>query len=154
MKLTALAIPCLLVVLTGCGRTDPGRIVNGTDETLLVALRLNYPFTEHCPDNYFREEIMQNYKAGPKESKTAADYAVSFDSISNIAVLKLLPDDVIDLGTVRLDADRNDYRSWEFTDISCKGNKGFTMHAQDESLMKYVGKSFLPIAVSYDFVIE
>lgn len=152
MKKIILAIIASSFLLTACGRQHPGKIINDTDETLLVSLKLNYPYTEECPDNYFREDIFSNYKTNDPEYKTASDYTISFDSIKNTALLKLMPDEEIDLGTVRAGCNRNNYKSWEFTEITCKGNKGYKMHAKDEEIMEYVDKPM--IFGDYDFEIE
>lgn len=143
MKVKILSFVFLALFLCSCGRQHPGRILNDTDETLLVTIKLNYPFTEYCPDNYFYKKIAQNNDVRTEGIKTATDFTISFDSIKNIAILKLLPNDEINLGTVRLGGgNRNDYRSWEFTEITCKGSKGYTMHAKDEQLMDYVNKRY------------
>lgn len=143
----------LSITLCSCGREDPGRIINDTDETVTMFLKLNYPGTKYCPDNYFREEIMLYKYSETDGHTTAGDYTVEFDSITNSAILKLLPGQKIDLGTVRLDADRNDYRSWEFKSITCKGDKGFRMHAEGPAIMEYVSKPLIPTG-TYDFIIE
>lgn len=142
----------LVFILSACGRKHPGKIINDTDETLLVSLKLNYPYTEYCPDNYLREDLFSNYKTDNPKYKTASDYTISFDTINNTAILRLLPNEEINLGSVRADGNRNDYRSWEFTEITCKGNKGFRMHAKDQEIMDYVNKPLL--FSSFDFEIE
>lgn len=153
MKVRILAAIVLLFIFTACGRKHPGKIINDTDETLLVSLKLNYPYTEYCPDNFLREDIFANNKTDNPEYKTASDYTISFDTAKNTALLKLLPDDEIDLGTVRMGGgNRNDYRSWEFTEIACKGDKGFSMHAKNEEIMEYVDRPLL--FSSFDFEIE
>lgn len=155
MRIKLVALVSLLF-LCSCGRQHPGRILNKTDEILFVTIKLNYPFTKYCPDNYLYEDIVKNDKAEDGDIKTTADFIISFDSIKNFAILKLSPDDEINLGTVRLGGgNRNDYRSWEFTEITCKGSKGYTMHAKDEQLMDYIHKRYIPFSnYSHSFIIE
>jgi len=145
----------LLVFLTGCGRRHNGSIVNDTDETITVTLKLNYPYTDTNPDNYFRENIIDEIKVGsPEEAKTAADYIISYDSLTETAVLKLQPDDKVPLGTVRMGGPTRDkYQCWEFTEITCRGSKGYYMHASGPKIMDYVSKPFWSVN-TYEFTIE
>ena len=148
MSVKSVILILLSLFFCSCGRQHPGAIINDTDETLMVMLKFNYPSTDYCTDNYFREEIVSNDK-----SKTS-DYVVNFDSIKNTALLRLLPDKKIDLGTVRLGGgNRNNYRSWEFTEIRCKGDKGFKMHAKDAALVKYIHRNIFS-NYTHSFVIR
>jgi len=145
----------LLFLLTACGRRHEGSIVNNTDETLTLTLKLNYPYTDAQPDNYFRNNIIEGTKISHEgEIKTAADYTISYDSLTETAVLKMAPDDEIRLGTVRMGGPtRDNYKSWEFTEVTCRGNNGYYMHASGAQIMDYVSEPFWSLN-TYKFVIE
>jgi|GEM_PF-5898997 len=140
MRVKSVILIFLLLFFCSCGRKHPGVIINDTDETLLVTLKLN----QYSPDNYLYDDIILNYKSQPGDAKSIGDYVIRFDSISNIAVLKFSPSDKIYIGTVRAGGNgRNDYHGWEFKEISCKGDKGFKMHVKDATLMDYVHRNIL-----------
>jgi len=91
MRVKSVIFIFLLLFFCSCGRKHPGVIINDTDEILLVTLKLN----QYTPDNYLYDDIdiILNYKSQPGEAKSIGDYVIRFDSISNIAVLKLSPSD-------------------------------------------------------------
>jgi len=153
MKYLILFLLSLLIL--SCGRDNPGCIVNETDQTLLVTVKFNYPHNKFCPDNYFREDIIHAAESINDSTTEVIDVQLC-NVTENSAILKLKPNDIINLGTVRLDADRNDYKSWEFTEITCKGDKGYYMHAEDKELQKYISKNrFYPLSnYSHSFIIE
>lgn len=133
-KITALILGAFL--LLSCGRTDSAYILNNTNDTLTLTMTLNYPFNEYKPDNYFGMDVIHNVKSNDKNYKLAGDYLISYDSISNIAILALNPKEKIELGTIR-EFTRNDYRTWEFTDIKAKG-RNFEIYAKDAGIMTFV----------------
>ena len=146
----------LLVSLSSCGRKQNALFVNKTDEVIEVTLTFNYPYTNDAPDNYFRKSIISNEKSSAThEYKNAADFVVSLDTIANIVTLRLNPGDEFSLGTVRMGGpDRDNYKSWEFTKIVCKGDKGYAMQAENATIMKYVHKPFSIGQYTHEFVIE
>lgn len=140
---------CLILLLSACGRKHPGSIINDTGETVLVTLKL----ADSNPDNFLHDDIVSSYKAGAGEPKAIGDYVINYDSVTKWATLKFLPNDTIYLGTVRAGGSgRDEYTGWEFTEITCKGDKGYRMHAKNEQIMEYVDE---PLFFSdYEFVIE
>ncbi|MFM7015455.1 MAG: hypothetical protein ACKOX3_03910 [Bacteroidota bacterium] len=128
-----------LILLYSCGRTDNAFIVNKTQDTITLNLKLNYPTNTNRPDNYFRNQIMDKEKSTVRDSKLAGDCLIEFDSINNIATLRLLPNDRLKLGTIRTGLSRDDYKTWEFTEINIKGNN-FQIDAKEQGIMTFVYK--------------
>ena len=137
LKIKIVSLINLAFLFYGCGRTDNGYIVNNTDDTVSVFIKLNYPANEYCPENYLREQLLTKEKSTVHEYKLGGDCLVSFDSVTNSAVLKLYPYDQLNLGTVRVGLHRNDYRTWEFTKIVITSPK-FKIEAKDKEIMNYV----------------
>ena len=136
-KITAFIFLSILILLFSCGRRDPAVLVNNTADTVNLSLKLNYPHTENCPDNYLREQILSMEKSQSKEFKLGGDCLVSFNENENVAQLVMFPNDVISLGTVRMPLRRNDYKCWEFTEIKVQG-KDFEMKANGNGIMSFV----------------
>jgi hypothetical protein len=128
-----------LFSLVSCGRQDTGCILNKTDDTLTLTLKLNFPANEFKPDNYFREEIIKKEKSKTKDFKLAGDCLVEFDTSTNIATFRLNPKDKINLGTIRMPLKRSDYRTWEFREISITGHN-FELNAKDKGIMTLIEK--------------
>jgi hypothetical protein len=103
---------CFAPLLISCGRRDQGYILNDTKDTLTLKLTLNYRLTEKCPDNYFRSELINRERSNQKEYKSGGDCLISYDTSSNIAILKLNPKDKLKLGTIR-DGSRENYECWD-----------------------------------------
>lgn len=133
-------IPSLgLFLLLSCGRTDNAYIVNNTQDTLTIALKLNYPTNQNRPDNYFREEIIHKVKSPVKDWKLAGDCVVDFDSINNCAKLVLLPNDKLKLGTIRSGLTRDNFETWEFTEMAVHG-RNVEISAKNKGLLNFVKK--------------
>jgi hypothetical protein len=139
MKIRTASLFLVFFALCSCGRRDHGQLINNTNDTLTLTLKLNYPANEFSPDNYFREQIANNEKSQVKDYKLAGDCMVAFDAATNMATLKLNPKDKIDLGTIRIPLYRSDYRTWEFTEIHIKGNN-FEVNAKDRGIMNFIEK--------------
>ena len=141
MKLnnTLLNIIFCILLFTGCGRTENGYIVNNTNDTLKITLKLNYPTSDLQPDDYFRNSIINKEKSTVEDWKLIGDCLTDFDSIKNIALLKLLPKSRIRLGTVRVGLTRDNYKTWEFSEIKIIGNN-FTIEAKDNGIMSFIKK--------------
>lgn len=125
-------LPLILAgcALLACGRHDPGALVNNTDDTLSIILRLNRPPLPHCPDNYFRLSLLQGDSVNGLR-------LLDLDTASDLVTFDMWPHATIDLGTVRLDAERNDPRSWEFSEIHVSG-KRFMLSAADTGLNNFI----------------
>jgi DNA topoisomerase VI subunit B len=65
------------------------------------------------------------------------DCLVSLDTTTNIAELKLNPNDEINLGTIRAGLHRNNYKMWEFTQITI-ASKNLRIEAKDKEIMDYI----------------
>ncbi len=100
-------------------------------------MKLNYPTNDYRPDNYFREQLLEKDTARTSYYNFAGKCLVSFDTTTNIAILKLPPGNEINLGTIRAGLHRNDYRTWEFTQITAT-TKNFKIEATDKNIMDYV----------------
>lgn len=123
-----------LFLLFGCGRSDIGCLVNATKDTLVVTLKSN-PLTRSS----------RNYRVYDKAS------IISHDSVSEIEIIQLKPQQVIFLGSFAAgDGSRSDYRTWEFSEISVKG-PNVQIDAKGDEIMKYVKTKS---SYEYDFVIE
>jgi hypothetical protein len=127
----------LILLLCSCGRTDNGSIINNTRDTLSITLKLNYPANDNKPDNYLREQIIKGEKSQVKESKLGGDCVTDFDTLNNVATILLFPNDELHLGTIRAGFSRNDYQTWEFTEINARG-RNMQIDARDEGIMSFV----------------
>jgi hypothetical protein len=128
-----------IIFLIGCGRTENGYILNNTNDTLKIVIKLNYPPTEHQPEEYFRNSIINREKSSIEDWKLVGDCVTDFDQDENIATLKLLPKERIRLGTVRVGLTRDNYKTWEFTEIKISGSS-FNIEAKDNGIMTFIRK--------------
>ena len=110
------------IILYSCGRHNEGFIVNKTNDTIVLALTLQDSISKQRPDNYFWYASYAKANDTKDTLRGIKECLISFDSSSKIALLKLYPNDMIELGTVRLDATRNNYKSWEFDEVKVVGN--------------------------------
>jgi hypothetical protein len=127
----------VMTLLASCGRTDPGIIKNNSDDTLQLLLKLNYPESKECPENFFREELLQKY-IRPEFNKDSTNYWLTqFDTSQNIAIVTLLPNRNIYLGTTRVGLHRTNYKVWEFTELTVIG-KNLKINLKDNAINTFV----------------
>lgn len=133
---------CGSSILFGCGRADHARIVNKTEDTLILNLKLNYDY-------------IPGYLGGNSPGPSP-EYIISYDTINQIETLKLNPKESMYLGSIDAGLSREDHKTWEFTEITIKSPKGIAV-VKNEEILKYVKKTsgtFLSFTTHYDFVIE
>ena len=127
----------ILTCLSSCGRTDIGSIKNNTNDTIKLEIKLNYPESTDCPDNYFREELLDKNVRINRNDQNEIYRLISIDTSSNFAVVALMPNQSINLGTVRADVSRKYYKSWEFTELRAAG-KNLSVQVKNEGILKLV----------------
>jgi hypothetical protein len=143
----------LVILFCSCGRTDNGVIINNTTDTIQLKIKLNYPSTAECPDNYLREQILRKEKSQNPEYKLAGDCFAIIDTTDNIASLKLGTNERLNLGTIRTGLSRDNYKTWEFNSISAS-SKDFELSANDKGIMTFVLKEIKWFATdNYYFVV-
>ncbi|MFN6946114.1 MAG: hypothetical protein ACK4ND_14285 [Cytophagaceae bacterium] len=102
-------------------------------------MKLNYPPSELQPEEHFRNSIINKEKSTAKDWKLVGDCVVAFDPKENIVALKLLPKDRIRLGTIRVGLTRDNFKTWEFSDIKITGTN-INFEAKDNGIMTFIKK--------------
>jgi len=122
------------LILFGCGRHESGYIVNETGVPIIIELKMNEPI------NYIITDALSKNNSSDLKEDAIDNYFISFDSLSNIAILTLPIDEKLLLGTVRLDRTRDSIKYWEFSSILVKG-KGVEIQASGGEMLKFIEKN-------------
>lgn len=126
-----------IALLISCGRTEPAVIKNNTGDTLQLTIKLNYPASTDCPDNYFQKELYQKHLHPQLNNDSTNYWLTQYGTLTNIATLILLPNKRITLGTIRTGLHRTNYKVWEFTRLTAIG-KNFKIDVRDSGLLRFI----------------
>lgn len=126
-----------LLLLCSCGRSDHAAIVNRTADTVFLLLWLNQPGTPGCPDNDFREAVIRKERSQEPGIYVAGDCLLSYDTATGQAGFRLLPQQRMELGTLRLPLHRDNDRAWEFSRFSATGSH-FSVQASGAGMLHFV----------------
>tara|TARA_R100000951_G_C2498590_1_gene136735 strand:- start:1 stop:456 length:456 start_codon:yes stop_codon:yes gene_type:complete len=132
-RIKLISIVALLILTVSCGRDECGFIKNNTGETVTVNIRLQN--VDSDPTKYLLDDALNG---SSKSSKYDIDnYFISYDSLSNILSFRLMNNEQLKLGTMRLDMTRDSLKYWEFDSISAIG-EGVEINASGKDVLKLI----------------